>query len=522
MGIYLDPGTTPFRKVINNNPYVDKSGMISELNKVINTNDCHVCISRPRRFGKTMAAHMLSAYYSCGSDSADMFAGLEIENDPSFRTHLNKYHVIFLNMARFVSESADTKQMVAMIKERLTREFMQTYPDIEVGPATGFTDCLELVYQATGIGMVVIIDEWDCVFRELQNDASAHKDYLNFLRDFLKDQPYVSLAYMTGILPIKKYGVHSALNMFAEFSMTSPKQFDRFIGFTSEEVKGLCDRYGMDFSEMSAWYDGYRFPHAPSVFSPRSVVAALSSRSFGNYWTRTETYEALKIYIDMGYDGLREGIVRLLAGGRVAINPDRFTNDMVTFTGKDDVMTLLVHLGYLGYLVESGEVFIPNREISGEFVTALESPWYTGIADAVNDSLDLLVATWGADAATVASLIEKAHRETSHLTYNDENALAYTVSLAYYAARQFYTIIREMPSDKGYADMIFLPLRSHPDKPAMVIELKWDQTAQGAIRQIKDRNYPAALEGHAGQLLLVGINYDKDTKTHTCEIESIR
>ncbi|MDR1766543.1 MAG: ATP-binding protein, partial [Lachnospiraceae bacterium] len=371
----------------------------------------------------------------------------------------------------------------------------------------------------TGIGMVVIIDEWDCIFRLNPNDDEAQKDYLDFLRDFLKDKPYISLAYMTGILPIKKYGVHSALNMFDEFSMTSPKQFDRFVGFTADEVRGLCDRYGMDFSEMSAWYDGYSFPRIPSVFNPRSVVAALSSQSYGNYWTRTETYEALKVYIDMDTDGLRKDIVRLLAGGQVTVDADKFTNDMVTFRSKGDVLTLLVHLGYLGYLGDSGEVFIPNREISGEFVTAMESPWYDGIAKAVKASLDLLRATWGGDAAAVAALVEEAHQETSHLTYNDENALAYTVSLAYYTARQYYSIIREMPSGKGYADMIFLPLRSHPDKPAMVVELKWNKSAQGAINQIKDKNYPAVLKGHTGQLLLVGINYDKDTKTHTCEIE---
>ncbi|MDR1764783.1 MAG: ATP-binding protein [Lachnospiraceae bacterium] len=518
MGTYLNPGNTQFQKAINNNPYVDKSGLLAELNRIINTNDCFVCISRPRRFGKTMAANMLSAYYGCEHDTAGMFAGLEIENHPSFRQHLNKYNVVFINMVEMINRST-VREMISRIEKVLSKEFQKAYPDVPMDPDMTFVDYLKSIHQATGIGMVVIIDEWDCIFRENQNNQKAQKEYLEFLRDFLKDKPYISLAYMTGILPIKKYGSHSALNMFNEFSMTSPKQFDRFVGFTADEVRGLCDRYGMDFSEMSAWYDGYSFPRVPSVFNPRSVVAALSSRSYGNYWTRTETYEALKVYIDMDTDGLRGDIVRLLAGDKVMIESDSFTNDMVTFAVKDDVLTLLVHLGYLGFLENTNEVFVPNKEIRDEFMTSIRMSKWDEVMNAVKISDSLLRATWDGDAAAVAALVEEAHQETSHLTYNDENALAYTVSLAYYSARQYYSIIREMPSGKGYADMIFLPVRSHPDKPAMVIELKWDKSAQGAIKQIKDKNYPAALKGHTGQLLLVGINYDKDTKVHTCEIE---
>jgi hypothetical protein len=302
--------------------------------------------------------------------------------------------------------------------------------------------------------------------------------------------------------------------------MISPKQFDRFVGFTEEEVRDICSRYDMDYGEMAAWYDGYRFPNAPSVFNPRSVAAAVSSKVYENHRARTETYEALKIYIDMDFDGLRESIVCMLAGEKVRVRTDNFTNDMVTFQRKDDVLTLLVHLGYLGYLTESGEVFIPNKELNDEFVTAIESLKWGGVVKALNVSEDLLDATWRKDAKAVADYIEAAHNETSHLTYSDENALAYTVSLAYYTARQYYTIVREMPAGKGFADMIFLPGPSHADKPAMVVELKWNRTAKGAIKQIKDRNYPATLEGYEGKILLVGINYRKDTKKHTCVIET--
>jgi hypothetical protein len=374
VGTYLNPGIKQFAEAAGFRYYVDKSGIIAELNKVVETPSKYVCVSRPRRFGKTITANMLSAYYGRGADSAALFDGLAVAADPSFGKHLNKYNVIFLNMAEFLIENKTVQGMAGAIKSELASEFADAYPGVRTQRGDSFSKRLNTVFQATGIGNVVIIDEWDCVFREKKNDAAAQREYLDFLRLFLKDQPYVSLAYMTGILPIKKYGSHSALGMFDEFSMTSPKQFDRFIGFTAEEVQALCRAHGMDFAEMSAWYDGYRFPNAPSVFNPRSVVAALSSKSYDSYWTRTETYEALKVYIDMDFDGLRESVVRLLAGDRVVVNTGRFTNDMVTFQKKDDVLTLMVHLGYLGYLGESGEAFIPNKEISGEYVNAIESP----------------------------------------------------------------------------------------------------------------------------------------------------
>lgn len=345
------------------------------------------------------------------------------------------------------------------------------------------------------------------------------KQYLDFLRNLLKDQPYVALAYMTGILPVKKYGVHSALNMFWEYSMTDQFAFEEYTGFTETEVKALCEQYGMDFAETSSWYDGYMLRKFKHIYNPRSVVMAMHCRSFSNYWTSTETYEALKIYMEMDFDGLRSDIVKMLSGENVAVNTHSFQNDMRNFKTKDDVLTLLIHLGYLGYDAETKEAFIPNKEIIEEFENAMSVGGWSEIMRVLKASEKLLEDTLNGEEKRVAEALDGAHMEVaSVLTYNDENSLGCAIGLAYYSARKDYKIIREMPAGKGFADLVFLPL-PHTKKPAMVIELKYNKTADTAIRQIKDKQYTKALEGYSGEVLLVGINYDKENKMHGCVIE---
>ena len=374
-----------------------------------------------------------------------------------------------------------------------------------------------------------MIDEWDCLFREYQEDKDAQKKYLDFLRAWLKDKDYVALAYMTGILPIKKYGSHSALNMFTEYSMTDPGDMAEFFGFTEEEVKTLCDEYDMNFEEMKAWYDGYGLQTHNrqenkifSMYNPKSVVEAMIRHKFGTYWNQTETYEALKIYIQMNMDGLKDAVVEMLAGGSVRINTGTFGNDMTSFATKDDVMTLLVHLGYLTYDSSKECVSIPNKEVSQEYVNAISTMEWKEIIDSVERSRQLLRSLWNLDGDAVAEGIDRVHQEVSILQYNDENALSYTVNLAFYFAREYYTIIRELPAGKGFADICFIPRKLHLDKPAVVIELKWDKTARGAIAQIKDKQYMEGLKDYQGDLLLAGINYDKKTKKHTCVVEKIQ
>jgi hypothetical protein len=518
MGIYLNPGNGKFKQALNSEIFVDKTGLISYTNSVMFSEQKSVCVSRPRRFGKSMAANMLAAYYGRMADSAALFAGFEIANDPCYETHLGKYDVVFLNMADFLSRSKDMRGMIELIQDELIFELEEEYGD-RIGVRRDITAVLHRLCQKEGAAFVILIDEWDCVFRVHSADKEAQKLYLDFLRLFLKDKDYVALAYMTGILPVKKYGTHSALNMFREFSMADPKQLSRFAGFTQEEVDALCARYGMNADEAAAWYNGYRFVDVPAAYNPQSVVESMLNRRYGSYWTKTESYEALKVYIDMNHDGLRDAVMKLLAGGREEVNVDGFANDMVTFSSYRDVLTLLVHLGYLGYDSETKEVFIPNKEIAVEYVLAMEAGGWDEVAYSVRASKRLLDALWALDADAVAAGVEKAHLETSHLTYNDENALAYTISLALYAAREYYRTFRELPTGKGFADLVLVPRPFHPEKPAAVIELKWDKAADAAIDQIKRRDYPEALKDYRGNLLLAGISYDRATRKHSCVIE---
>ena len=380
-------------------------------------------------------------------------------------------------------------------------------------------ESMQDVYAEYRCPFVVIIDEWDCIFREYKEDQKAQELYLDFLRDLLKDKSYLALAYMTGILPIKKYGTHSALNMFDEFSMLDPGPLASYVGFTEQEVQELCEKYHMDMGDVKNWYDGYAFDRSVSVYSPRSVVSCMRFGKLGNYWNQTETFEALQIYIDMNFDGLREDIIRLIAGEDIPVNTGSFTNDMTTFRNEDDVLTLLIHLGYLVYNGEQKSVSIPNGEVREEYVNAVAVSDWGSVSKALKDSAETLRAIWQQDETCVAEAMRKAHFETSHIQYNDENALSYTVSLALYAARNFYTVHRELAGGKGFADLVFLPRKQFPDKPALVVELKWDQNVRTAISQIKEKEYCESLEDYQGKLLLVGINYNKKTKEHECMIE---
>ena len=522
MGIYLNPGNNKFKRAVNSDIYVDKTGLIGYTNSVINTMQSCVCVSRPRRFGKSMAADMLTAYYSKGCDSKELFEGLEIAGNQSFREHLNQYDTIFLNMQEFLSRSANVRELLERVEEKVIRELVRAYPGIELYDEKDLAETMQDIFAESGCPFVIIIDEWDCIFREFKHDKAAQETYLDFLRDLLKDKEYIYLAYMTGILPIKKYGTHSALNMFDEFSMIDPGPLAEYVGFTEQEVEELCRKYQMDINEIKNWYDGYSFEEVESVYSPKSVVSCMRLGKMGNYWSQTETFEALQLYIDMNFEGLRDDILSMIAGETVPVNTRSFTNDMTTFRTEDDVLTLLIHLGYLGYHYADKTVFIPNEEIRSEYVSAVSVSDWGEVSRALKNSADTLQAIWQGREKQVAEGIRQAHFETSHLQYNDENVLSYTISLALYAARNFYTIHREFSGGKGFADLVFVPRKRFADKPALVVELKWNKDADGAIRQIRQKEYCHSLEEYTGNLLLVGINYNKKTQEHTCKIESYR
>lgn len=522
MGIYLNPGNEAFREALRSQIYVDKSGFLSYTNQVLETKQKNMCVSSPRRFGKSMMAEMLTAYYGKGCDSRELFAGLKIASDGSYGRFLNRFHVLHLDIQWFRSNAKTAGDAVCLLQDQIVGELTGAFPDAKVGRGVPLPMALAQISEHISEKFIIIVDEWDCLFREDKDDEAAQKEYLSLLRGLFKgaqSEKYVALAYLTGILPIKKYGTQSALNNFQEFTMVNPGIMARYIGFQEKEVKRLCDIYEMNFDEAKRWFDGYRMRGSGHVYSPKSVVEAMLNREFDSYWTNTETYELLKDYIEMNFDGLRDAIIEMLGGGVCRFNARTFQNDMVSLKNKDDVLTLLVHLGYLAYDAENQNACIPNREVEMEFVNAVEVAKWEEVTKSIQVSGQLLEAVWRQDEAEVARGMEEAHLETSHLQYNDENALSYTVSLALYAAREYYTVIREFPSGKGFADMVFLPRKKFSDKPALIVELKWDQQAVGAIEQIKVKQYVNRLEEYRGNLLLVGINYDKKTKKHECRIE---
>lgn len=522
MGFYLNPGNKGFWESIRSKVYVDKTGLIAYTNRLMNTEEKYVCVSRPRRFGKSMTLKMLAAYYSCGCDSSNLFKGCKIERDNTFQEHLNQYDVLLLNMQQFLSRTRE-QDMIQYLEQAVLGELREVYGDLFPEQTSLLAEALERIYAKTDKQFIFLIDEWDCVMREQKEADELQRHYLDFLRNLLKDQPYVALAYMTGILPVKKYGSHSALNMFYEYSMTDQKELEKYTGFTEEEVKELCEQFDMDFQQISSWYDGYMFKKFPHVYNPRSVVEAMRSQDCSGYWISTETYEALKVYMDMDFDGLRTDIIQMLGGGRVEVNTRSFQNDMHTFKTKDDVLTLLIHLGYLAYDSVEKRAFIPNREIIGEFETAMSVSGWAEIMCVLKASEKLLEDTLACDEQSVAAGLDKAHTEVaSILTYNDENSLGCAIGLAYYSARKDYMLVREFPTGRGFADIVFLPLHSS-GKPALVVELKYDKDAHTAIQQIKDRNYTQALQEYTGEILLVGINYDRQNKSkpHSCVIERL-
>lgn len=520
MGLYINKGNEGFQQ-IRNSEYIDKSGLIAVVNSTLFTRKCFSCVTRSRRFGKTMAAEMLQAYYDHSCDSRRLFADLEIASHPSFEAHLNKYPVIYLDMTRFTSGN-DGRNIVAEVEKRVKEDVATVYPDIPQKSDDDLMDFLLRIAGTTGERFVLIIDEWDAPCRMYADKPQVMEMYVEWLRRMFKDVTAIQAiagVYMTGILPIKKYKTQSALNNFKEYSMVTPGTMARYFGFTKEEVKGLAERHGMDFDMLEMWYDGYQIGAEMSMFNPNSVMEAISNEWCENYWSKTGAFDAVAEYIDMNYEGLKDDIIGLLAGERCVVNPTGFNNDISDVRSRDDVLTVLIHLGYLTYDRRELECFIPNMEVSKEMENAIKANNWQGVVDALKSSKELLKATLRSDSDYVARTLRAIHsEETSAFSYNDENSLACVISLAYYYARNDYHIHREYPSGEGYADLVLIP-RKNVSSPAVVVELKYNKDAQAAISQIKARNYPKTVADYTGDILLVGINYDKKTKQHECQIE---
>ena len=521
MGIYINIGNEGFRSA-RNSEYVDKSGLIAVINNTLETEKRFTCVTRCRRFGKSMAAKMLCAYYDRSCDSRSLFADLTIAHDPSFDKHLNKYPVIYLDVTNFTTRETPIGEVVALIQKEVKAEILSVYPDTVVEADDDLMAVLTKVADHYQEKFIMIIDEWDAICREASEDREAMDRYVKLLRRLFKGsnsgQVFAGV-YMTGILPIKKYKTESTLNNFTEYSMVDPRRLDRYFGFTNEEVKGLAKKYGTDFDELEKWYDGYQIGNQPSMFNPNSVIQAIDSDWCSSYWGKTGTYDAVADYIQMNYDGLKDDIILMLGGGRCRVNTTKFRNDISTIQSRDDVLTVLIHLGYLSYDRRAGECYVPNYEVSEEMSNAVEETNWNNVANALRQSRQLLQATLDGDEEAVARGVDAAHDEnTSILSYNNENSLACVLSIAYYYARNDYIIHREYPSGKGFADLVLIP-RKNVDSPAIVLELKYDKDADSAIDQIKQKQYPDKVKEYADRLLLVAISYDKKQKKHQCIIE---
>ena len=521
MGTYINIGNAGFQSA-RNSEYVDKSELITVVNKTLFTERRFSCVSRCRRFGKSMAAKMLYAYYDHSCDSRSLFADLQIANDPQFEQHLNKYAAIYLDMTDFVSQYKCDDCIVEKIDAALIADVSNVYPEVPVKQEDCLMDYLLRVSIEKGDQFVFIIDEWDAICREFVPGTKAMDAYVSWLRRMFKSQQAMRVfacAYMTGILPVKKYKTESALNNFTEFSMVEPMDMGQFFGFTKDEVRALAEKHGMDFDELVKWYDGYQIGDELSMFNPNSVMQALRSRRCRSFWASTGAYDAVVNYIQMNYEGLKDDIIQMLAGGRCKVNPTKFQNDMSVIRSKDDVLTVLIHLGYLSFSWQKSECYIPNKEVAGEMVNAVEDNNWTNVVKALEASEQLLRDTLDGEEEAVARGVDAAHDEnTSILSYNNENSLACVLSLAYYYARNDYVMHRELASGKGFADIVLIP-RKNVESPAIVVELKFRKDADSAIDQIKRKQYPAKVAEHTANLLLVGINYDRETKLHTCHIE---
>lgn len=507
-----------FRESINGRFFVDKSELIEVVNGKISTKEKWVCVSRPRRFGKSMAIEMLASYYTKGCRAEELFKGLKIQQTRSFYQHLNAHNVIYMNFSEYFENTAPSNGGIKLLSERLIHDLMQAYPGV-IDEKADLPLALDMVQQAVGEKFIFLIDEWDTIFRFQKNKEREQEEFLGFLKLLFKDRTYVELVYMTGILPIKKYNTGSALNMFREYTILEAKQMGDFFGFKREEVRQLCRGQREDmFEQLTEWYDGYCVSEEGGIYNPRSVVEALEEGCCRDYWSQTGGFSELEEYITLDFDGLGQAITRLLGGEEISVNVLGFSNDLDSFQDKDEVITALIHLGYL--TIQNGRVRIPNRELAEEFGNTVKKLSWGPVSMLLNQSKRLLKATMEMKADAVADMLEGVHDGMHELKeYNNEHTLKCVIHLAYYAAVDKYQLKFEENAGKGFADCMMLPKRK--GDPGIILELKYGGTAEGALNQIRERNYMEGMPESVKTIILAGINYDKKTKKHECRMEKM-
>ena len=527
LGRFLNPDNAAFKRTLNSKIYVDKTEFLDFTNQMINTNSAFICNSRPRRFGKSVTADMLTAYYSRGCDSKKLFSDLKIGSLENFEENLNKYNVIHFDVQWCLEPAGNPKKLVDYITRNTLNELREEFHEIISEEIESLPDALSKINAKTGKQFIIIIDEWDVLIRDEAAQLDVQEKYINFLRGLFKgSEPmkYIGLAYITGILPIKKLKTQSALNNFDEYTMLDAGEIAKYIGFTQDEVKKLCVKYETDFEKVRHWYDGYLLGEY-HIYNPKAVVSVVTKSTFQSYWSQTGSYEVIVPLISKNFDGLKTAIIEMISGDMVKIDTGTFQNDAVNFSNRDDVITFLIHLGYLAYDEKKQCAYIPNEEVRQELLKATRQKKWKEFIEFERQSDSLLDATLDMDEETVSAVIEKIHMQyTSAIRYNDENSLSSVLTIAYLSSMKYYfTPIREFPAGRGFADFVYLPKPEYINiYPALLIELKWNKNVQTALEQIKKNLYPESLLSYTGDVFIVGITYDKKDKTHKCKIEKYK
>ena len=526
MSYYLNKNNDSFKKSLKSQIFIDKSTLIRETNVLLGSNDSFMCVTRPRRFGKSMALAMLNAYYSKGCDSRVLFNGLKITSDPNFKEHLNKHNVIWIDMADVYSNIDDKNDFVKKIKSNVLKDLKETYTTINFDDLT-LGEAIVEINSKLNERFIFLIDEWDVIFREQETNTKLCDDYIMLLRALFKSSNVsacIDLVYMTGILPIRRYSTQSTLNMFTEYNMIRSRGLESYFGFTEEEVKGLCNKYNRDFNEIKSWYNGYKL-NGYDIYNPKSVVESVLSGECSDYWTKTSAIEAVTDYMNYDNGVLKDTIARMLTGEKVEVKTYKFENDLTKVDSTDSALTVLIHLGYLAFIpgeeVGYGYCYIPNYEIRLEFVNALQELRWDDIYNPIANSKKLYEETLKGNTTYINETLDKNHLDLAGpFNKNKEDVLGIIVQISYYACKKYYNVKKEDTSTLGRSDISFVPYSN--DHIPMIVELKVNSSPSEAIKQIKDKQYFNALGSYKGEVLLLGISYNDKTLKHDSMVEIIK
>ncbi|MCD8326217.1 MAG: ATP-binding protein [Lachnospiraceae bacterium] len=533
MGYYLNSSKiySLYESEVRKPYFVDKTEMLSELITLVEQGNNHICITRPRRFGKSVMASMVGAFFSRGFDSSCLFDSLKISGDDKYLAHLNQHDVIYIDFSEAANISRNFREFIDSITEILREDLHEAFPDVKFWERAAVVQDLRRIHEKTKTSFIFIFDEWDCIFHKKYTTNDDKESYINFLASLTKGTGYVTLSYMTGVLPIAKYSSGSTINNFMEYTMAAQPKYSEYFGFSDDEVDTLYERFLKNEKEPSVgrddlrlWYDGYHTAGGTKLYNPRSVVLALTNNHLASYWTTTGPYSEISTYIVNDIDGVKKDVAMMVAGEAVLADVEEFAATAMHLSTRDEILSAMVVYGFLNY--EDGKVHIPNKELMDEFAKTIRREKRLGyIYNLANASGRMLRATLDGDTKTMEEILQFAHdSETPLLDYNNETELTAIVNLVYLAARDSYYVERECKAGEGYVDFIFYPER--PGDDGLILELKVDDTPEAAIRQIKDRKYTLKFQGkmaekkrHTGRILMVGIGYNKKSKDHHCLVE---